>query len=332
MNAPTARSKADAWLSKVHDGIDPAGERAIAKKAEALTFAKIVEMYLDMQRENVRPSTLSQIALYLTKGYFAPLHNKPIAKVTRSDAAQCLGAISAKSSRLAAHKQASALFVWAMREGHAPENPFAQVARVKPGKSRERVLNDAEIRTVWSALQDDDLGRIIQLLILTGCRAAEIGGLRWSEIDTDAATITLPPERCKNGRTHTIPLSPLALGIISGIKRRGEREFVFGKFGNGFTYWSRQQGELVDTIGLAHWTIHDLRRTAATGMADLGVEPWVIEAILNHVSGHKAGMAGVYNRSKYLQQAPVALNKWAAHVERIATGKAATVVAFPKAS
>jgi site-specific recombinase XerC len=219
MNAATARTKAGTWLEKVHNGFDPAGERAIAKKAEAVKFDKMVGLYVDRQRDEktVRASTLSQVELYLRGPYFAPLHNKPFAKITRSDVALCLAEIKKDSSRLAAHKQGSALYVWAMKNGHAPENPFAQIERVKAGKKRDRVLKDAELRTVWNALRDDDLGNIVKLLLLTGCRAAEIGSLRWSEIDTEAGTITLPPERTKNGCTHRIPLSSLALDIIRNV-------------------------------------------------------------------------------------------------------------------
>jgi integrase len=332
MNAATARSKADAWLKKVHEGINPAGERAIAKKAELLTFSKVVEMYIARQRDRVRPSTLSQVELYLTGPYFAAIHGRSFAKITRSDAASCLAAISKNSSRLAAHKQASALYVWAILNGHASENPFAQVERVEAGPSRERVLSESEIRTVWNALRDDDFGRVMKLLLLTGCRANEIGQLRWSEINLEKNTLTIPGERTKNHLAHTLPLSGLALEIIHSTPKREGRDFLFGKFGQGFTYWTKQQELLVESLGLEHWITHDLRRTAATHMAEFKTEPHIIEAILNHVSGHKAGVAGVYNRAKYADDIQVALDKWAAHVERITTGKTSKVVAFPKSA
>jgi integrase len=319
MNAATARTKAGAWLNKVHEGTDPAGEREALKKAEALKFSIAVDQYLAKQKTEVRESTFEGIELYLTGRYFKPLHGKPIAKVTQSDVEQCLEAIATKPSRWMAQKSLSAFYSWAMRKGHAPENPVARCEVVKL-KSRERALSEDEIRTVWNALEDDDLGRIIKLLLLTGCRADEIGGLRWSEIDLNAGTLTLPPERCKNGRTHMLPLPPLALQIIKDFPQHPGRDFVFGKWAGGFTSWAGQKKTLVESLGLAHWTIHDLRRTAATHMAELGIEPHIIEAILNHVSGHKGGIAGIYNRASYAKQMKVALAMWADHVRSIVEG------------
>jgi integrase len=332
MNAATARTKAGAWLNKVHEGTDPAGERLAERKAEALKFSVAVEQYLAKQREEVRQSTFVGIEGYLTKTkYFGPLHKKPLAKVTQSDVEQCLDAIPTKPSRKMAQKTLSAFYAWAMRKGHAFENPVARCEQVKL-KDRERVLTEDEIRTVWNALEDDDLGKIVKLLLLTGCRADEIGGLRWSELDLNAGTLTLPPERTKNGRTHTLPLPPLALQLIEKVEKHDGRDFVFGKWGPGFTSWAKQKQTLVAPLGLARWTIHDLRRTAATHMCELGIEPHVVEAILNHVSGHKGGIAGIYNRASYARQMKVALAMWADHVATIVGGGARKIVAFPQSA
>lgn len=310
MNAAAARTKAGAWLNKVHEGVDPAGEREAAKIADALKFHIAIEQYLAKQRESVRESTYIGVEGYLTKPkYFGPLHNKPLAKVTQSDVEQCLDAIPTRPSRQQAQKTLNAFYVWAVRKGHAPENPVARCEVIKL-KDRERVLSEDEIRVLWNALKDDDLGRVIKLLLLTGCRADEIGQLRWSEIDVDNAVLTLPPERTKNGRTHTLPLSPLALQIIKQVEKRDGRDFLFGKLACGYTHWGAQKKTLTDKIGVAHWTIHDLRRTAATHMCELGIEPHVVEAILNHISGHKGGIAGIYNRARYFERMKVALAAW----------------------
>src|SRR5262249_22831530 len=310
MNAATARTKAGAWLNKVHDGTDPAGVHEAEKRADALKFHIAVAQYLAKQRDEVRESTFINIEGYLTKAkYFGPLHRKPLAKVAQSDVEQCLDAIPTKPSRQQAQKTLNALYMWAIRKGHAAANPVALTEPIKL-KSRDRVLSVDEIRTVWTALKDDDLGRVIKLLLLTGCRADEIGQLRWSEIDVDNAVLTLPPERTKNGRTHTLPLSPLALQIIKQVEKRDGRDFLFGKLACGYTHWGAQKKTLTDKIGVAHWTMHDLRRTAATHMCELGIEPHVVEAILNHISGHKGGIAGIYNRARYFERMKVALAAW----------------------
>jgi integrase len=341
MNAATARTKAGAWLNKVHDGTDPAGEREAAKKVDAMRFHIAVEQYLAKQRAEVRESTFVDIESYLTKAkYFGALHKKPLAKITHSDVSQCVDAIRTKPSRRQAQKRLSALFVWAMRKGHATENPVIRCEAIKL-KSRDRVLDKPnphqppkerdypEIRAVWNACGDDDLGRIIRLLLLTGCRAKEIGQLRWSEINLDVGTVTLPPERTKNGREHVLPLSPLALAIIEKVEKVAGRDFLFGKRATGFTAWPRPNHPFVTGLGLEHWTIHDLRRTAATHMAELGIQPHVVEAVLNHVSGHKAGVAGVYNYAAYAREMRNALAVWSEHIVSITTGSVPKVVQLP---
>jgi integrase len=319
MNAATARTKAGAWLNKVHEeGTDPAVTREADRKAEALKFHHAVGMYLAKQETKVRSSTLDNMKLYLTGRYFESLHKKPVARVTQSDVEQCLDAIPQKPTRWAVQKCLSAFYVWAVRKGHASENPLVKIEQIKLA-SRERVLKDHELAVVWNALQDDDLGRIIKLLLLSGCRANEIGGLRWDEVDLDTGLLTLPPERTKNKRPHTLTLPPLAMDIIRSVERRDGRDYLFGKWASGFTWWPKQKN-LVQPLGLEHWTIHDLRRTVATGMCEIGIEPHVVEAVLNHVSGHKAGIAGIYNRASYKEPMRIALTRWADHLQSIVTG------------
>jgi integrase len=328
MNAATARTKAGAWLNKVHEGTDPAGEREAERVANKLTFSKAVEQYLEVKRREgeICDSSHDNIKGYLTNPkFFGSFHAKPAAKVTQSDVSTALNAIPTAPSRSQAQRKLSAFYVWAMMEGHAPENPVAKTKTVKAGPARDRVLSEDEIRTVWNACKDDDLGRIIKLLLLTGCRADEIGGLRWSEVDLDKGTITIPGERTKNRRTHCLTLPPLALQILQEVEQVPGRVHLFGRWtDSGFTNWARARGTFGD--GLAHWTIHDLRRTTATHMCELGIEPHVVEAVLNHVSGHKGGVAGIYNRASYAKQMKVALAVWADHVASIVGGDARKIV------
>ena len=334
MNAATARTKAGAWLNKVHEGTDPAGERAAERVANKLTFSKAVTEYLAVkQREGeIRDSSYGNIKGYLTNPkFFGSFHAKPVSKVTQSDVSTALNAIATAPSRSQAQAKLSTFYTWAVMEGHAPENPVAKTKKVKEGKARERVLSEDEIRTVWNCCKDDDYGRIVKLLLLTGCRADEIGCARWSWINLDAGTITLPAEveggrifkGTKNHRTHTLTLPPLALQIIQQVEQHPGRDFLFGVFSEGFTNWNRKR-TLGD--GLAHWTIHDLRRTAATHMAELGIEPHIIEAVLNHISGHKGGIAGIYNRASYAKQMARALVLWADHVRAVVDGGGRKVV------
>jgi integrase len=140
--------------------------------------------------------------------------------------------------------------------------------------------------------------------------------LQWSEIDLARKMIVLPPARTKNGRKHELPLSRQALAIIERQPRRNSSAFLFSDV-KGFRNWDAAKARLDQRLHIAPWVIHDMRRSAATGMAELGVQPHVIESVLNHVSGHKAGVAGIYNRAKYADEMRLALQRWADHVEAI---------------
>ena len=127
--------------------------------------------------------------------------------------------------------------------------------------------------------------------------------------------IVLPAERVKNSRQHEVPLSTQALAILSRVPRRNTSDYLFGK--RGFTKWDNAKKQLDQRVGIAPWCLHDLRRSAATYMGELGVLPHVVEQALNHVSGAKAGVAGVYNRSKMSDAVREGLQRWADHVEKI---------------
>ena len=229
------------------------------------------------------------------------------------------------------------MFNWAMREGiDIPANPVFGTNRPAQPNSRQRVLTDGELAEIWSHCGDDDHGRMVKLLTLTGQRRNEVGGMHWSEIDEDQKLWTIPGSRTKNHREHMVPLSDSALALVSASPRRTGRNYVFGegprRTGDdqrGFSGWSKAKVALDQRILKARqqvdpkakplpWRLHDLRRTCATVMADqLGVLPYIIEAVLNHVSGHKAGVAGVYNRAKYEAEMRDALQRWAVHVTTI---------------
>jgi integrase len=163
------------------------------------------------------------------------------------------------------------------------------------------------------------------MLVLTAQRREEVGGLRWDEVRDEM--IVLSGERTKNKRTHIIPLSDPARDIIAAQPRTGE--YVFGR---QFVSWSHRKLWLDNQLKLDPWTVHDLRRSAATHMAEIGIAPHIIEAILNHVSGHKAGVAGIYNRASYDREKRVALATWADHVLATVEARPANVVPMRRES
>src|SRR5262249_19280198 len=155
---------------------------------------------------------------------------------------------------------------------------------------RDRVLSDDEIRNVWNACGDDAAGRIVKLLLLTGCRRDEIGALKWSEIE--AGVLMIPGTRTKNGRALALPLPAPAIESLAAVTKQTGGEFVFGRGGNTpFSGWSAAKLQLDARIAittgkaLPHWTLHDLRRSMRTGLGKLGVPPHVAELAINHVKG-----------------------------------------------
>jgi len=283
---------------------------------------------LQLQNGQRRQRTVAAARLYLARGdYFKALHSRPINSITRADVATCLNATIIKRSAHTAGQARTALttfFVWAMQQGIAESNPVIGTADPGSNPARDRVLSDSELATIWKACKDDDFGKVVKLLTLTGCRRSEIGGLCWSWIDLDQNTLTIPGTLTKNHKPHKLPLAPMMRSIIESTPQRLNRDYVFGQWGEGFCGWNHK-AMLNDGIK-ERWTLHDLRRSAATGMANIGVQPHIIETILNHVSGHKAGDAGIYNRSNYELGVRNALAMWADHIASIISGDERKVV------
>ena len=338
VTAEQARAAAKVTFGEVAAGRDPQGNKQAQRLTAARSLRSAIDDYLAMKESTLRPASYRMAKLYLTGSYFRPLHAAAIIDVTRADIAPRLNAIIRDSGRIAARSARSALsslFTWALQQGIVEQNPVVGTEDPGPAKSRDRVLKDPEIAAIWRACGDDDYGKIIKLLICTGCRRDEIGGLRQEgEIDLHAGTITLPAERVKNGHAHVLPLLGLARSIIASIERRSERDHVFGiRSAGGHTGWDRSKKDLDGRLAgkVAAWRVHDIRRTVATRMADLGVEPHIVEAILNHYSGHRAGDAGVYNRSTYSRQIRAALALWDDHLRSLIQGGGRKVVALPAA-
>jgi integrase len=192
-------------------------------------------------------------------------------------------------------------------------------------------LTDQELVAVWNACAADDYGRIVKLLILTGCRREEIGGLRWDEIDFDTGVMTIPGERTKNHRALALTLPPVALDILRSAKRREGREYVFGNRGGSFCGWSYAAMALNTRISAAEgkslppFVLHDLRRTYRSGLGKLGVRPDVAELCINHVKG---GIQAVYDKYRYEREIKSALALWADHVLAAVENRARKVVSL----
>lgn len=322
-----ARKAAKEMLAKVRLGGDPSQEKAESREQTAVTLRATVERYLDVAERRLKPRSYEEVKRHL-QSHWKPLHDLPLAKVTRQHVAAQLAGIAKISGPFASNRSRaylSAFFAWGMGEGLADMNPVVGTNKATDEVSRDRVLSTAELRAIWLEAGSGDYGAIVRLLMLTGQRREEVAALRWGEVDFKVSLWTLPKERTKNGRVHEVPLSAAALTVFMGVAKREGRELVFGVGQGPFSGWSNCKARLDSRVlarlkradsdaVLPDWRLHDLRRTMATGMAELGVQPHIIEAVINHISGHKAGVAGVYNRATYAAEKKAALTLWGDHV------------------
>jgi integrase len=326
-----AREAARKILAKAELGGDPQADKTARRQQDAHTLAAAAADYLAAKRKTVRPATFRELNRYLTGPHFKPLHLTPLDRITRRDVAARLTKIIAEHSSITARRARaalSALYAWALGHGLCEVNPVVGTIAPADAQPRSRVLTDAELVAIWKACGDDSFGKLVKLCVLLGARRSEIGGMRWSELDIDTATWVLPAARSKNRREHTLPLMPMALEIIATVPRLVGRDHLFGeRSDHGFTQWCAKQ-ELDARLGgeVGDWDLHDVRRSVATRLADLGIAPHIIEQLLNHISGHKLGVAGVYNRSSYEREVKAALALWADHVRALVEGTAKKVV------
>jgi integrase len=335
-----ARDTAQDLYAKVRLGQHPASDKRKNRSEARHTFGRLVATYLERQRGEMRDSSHAEVSRYLDR-YASSLHGLPASAIDRKRIADLLDTIAKEHGVISANRARgalSALFGWAIRRGLHDNNPVIGTEQRKE-RTRDRVLSDAELAAIWNAADttqqqgsirygangNSDFHNIVRLLIMTGQRASEIAGLRWNEINFDEDLIALPAERTKNGHPHTIPLSPLVRDILKAQAQT--RGLVFGFGDTGFVGWHKAKKRLderiADKLGapLPHWTIHDLRRTLATGFQRLGVRLEVTEAILNHVGGSRSGVAGIYQRHDWATEKRVALDAWAAHVLTVVSGK-----------
>ena len=326
-----AIAKARELMSKVQlEGKDPHdGKRAAI--GEGKTVGDLIDPYLRERSADLKSRSHVEITRHL-KAHWKSLHHLKVKAVTRQNVVENLDKIVGTRGKGAADRARSALsmfFAWTIDRNYGDENPTLKIKARSAKPIKNRVLNDDELRQVWRACLDDEFGKIVKLLILTLQRRSEIGDLGWSEIDSAERQILIPERRTKNSRPHIVPLSAAARAIIESVPKREKRDLLFGRRGGGYGGWTNSKAELDTRIAAAckragldrsmpHWTLHDLRRTGSTQLHERGIaQPHVVEAILNHISGHQAGVAGVYNKALYLAERRTALEAWGERITQL---------------
>jgi integrase len=321
--AEEVRGKRDLYENVARDFI----ERHAMKSNRATTWRETARIL------GLRPSPDDPTKL-------VDIGGRKIQEISKRDIVALLDAVNDRGSPIMANRVLSAvrkLFNWCLARDTIQVSPCTLVTPPAPERSRDRVLTDDELRMVWNAADGDGrpFGPLVKLLVLTGQRLSEVGGMRWQEIDLANKLWTLPPERVKNGKNgqrHEVPLSDAAVAIIEALPRiKTTKGFVFATRRDAAVSGFSRAKDRLDAAILAaipegakapeHWTFHDLRRTMASGMAPLGTAMHVVEKILNHSSGTFAGVAGVYQRYDFYNEKRIALAAWASHVATVVSGK-----------
>jgi integrase len=306
-----ARDAAVKVLRAVSEGHDPAQRRPGSVEGG-------VEQFLQERCKRYRPQWRRETERLFRVNVLPKWHDRKIAEITRADVKTLLGDLTETpviANRV--HSILHTFFNWAIENDLITSSPVAGIKRPNKETPRDRVLTDAELRAVWLASEKEGFpyGDIIKLLILTGQRRGEVSGMAWKEIDK--TTWTLPRERVKNNRRHEVPLSDQALRIIQKAPQISDKH-IFSLNGRGpVGGFSERKARLDRMANISSWTVHDLRRTVASGLAKLGTDLAVIEKVLNHVSGSFAGIVSVYQRHEFANEKREALQKWADHVERL---------------
>jgi integrase len=323
-----ARTAARAIMGEVARGADPAAERKEAKqkaKADALTLEDLIGQWDKLHLAGKRPKYAAAATSSLRRAFAKQLYD-PAAKLGRDAVVRILDGLAKDDKAAMASATArygSALFGWANRRGSLSANPFERVP-TSPAVRRDRVLSDGEIRLIWAETEEPGtFNAIVRALLLTGQRREEVTSLTWAEIDEAMSGWTLPGARTKNGKPHLVPLSEQMRALLRAQPRREGTELAFPGETGVFSGWSKSKARLDGRSGVNGWTLHDLRRTVATGLQKLGVRLEVTEAILNHVSGSRAGIVGVYQHHDWAEEKRAALAAWGAQLAAIVEGRTA---------
>ena len=314
----------DAWrqaFDLVQAGRDP---MAVAGSTlPPMSFVGVYEEWIKKDQFDRGNRTAPAIAARFRNHILPAWSGRLITDIDRRAALDVIDVIADKGAVIMArrvHGHLYRMFAWCVGRGIIETNPLLHTEKPGAEVARERVLTDAELVKVWNAAEQlaPSFRDAFKLLALTGARRTEISALRWDEIKD--GVIYLEGDRTKNGNPHTIPLSSAARAIVAGIERKNGHAFP-GEYGGSITNWLTSKRKLDAVSGVTGWTIHDIRRTVATGLQRLGVQLPVTEAVLGHSGGSRGGIVGVYQRHDYAAEKASALEAWGAHVMALVHGE-----------
>lgn len=279
-----------------------------------LTYAQLVDSYTDL---HLTPNTRSgaDIRASLLHKSLKHLLTRPVSGITKRELIDVIDAIMATGKQQSAVnilRRLKMVFNWAADRDLITVNPCERIRPPAKTVERDRVLTNQEIAAVWAASFQlpSPFGEMYRVFMQTGQRRTEVSTMRWSEIEDDVWTI--PREKVKKDRPHTVPLTGSAQAIISGLAERpqfGADGFIFSTTGGASSstnFWKMKLA-IDELSGVTGWTIHDIRRTVRSKLAELGIPREVARKVLNHEDGK---VDRIYNRHEYLAEKREALERW----------------------
>lgn len=328
----SARKAASSALHRLAEGIDPGEEKRVRRNAPkplACDFAAVAREYLERQvRRNTAASTYRETARIIEQDVIPEWSTRPIGSIAKRDVIALIDKKIASGAEVQANRvlaRLKTLFGWAVEKDRITANPCDGLKPPTKERARDRVLSDSEIGAFWTATGELDwpFGPLFRLLLLTAQRRDEVATIEWAELDLEKPLWSLPREKAKNDQGHDVHLSAQALDILGPLPRVAGG-LVFSTNGrtavSGFSRAKERLDALIaKALGreIEPWILHDLRRTATTGMARLKFPPHVVDRVLNHTSGTIRGVARVYNRFDYLDERKAALEAWGRALEAI---------------
>jgi integrase len=314
-----ARERAMDYLRQVDEGVDPSQRR----RQPGYKVRTIVE---DFIRQHAKPRNRKwrENERVLDREFVAVFGDRDIREIKRADVLEIMDAAIERGAHYQANRilaYVRRLFNWCVERTIIDVNPINGLKAPTKEVSRERVLSDDEIKAVLRSCSNDvyPFRQYVPLLLATAQRRGELAEMRWSEIDLEAKQWVIPSDRSKNGKAHVVPLSQFAIRYLSEVPRFLDCDYVFTTTRRSpISGFSKALRRLWEATGSSDWRFHDLRRTAASGMARERVAPHVVEKVLNHISGSISGIAAIYNRWGYDPEKRAALELWGAYLESIA--------------
>ncbi|WP_114184067.1 tyrosine-type recombinase/integrase [Microvirga aerophila] len=315
-----ARVEAQRVLAERAAGRDPQADKQATKRR--IASEQVEDLVTEfLARHAAQNRTAGETARIFRREVLPFWGSRTLGEIRKRDVVALLDNVRGRGAPVMANRVLAAVrkfFNWCISRGLLEVSPCAGVGTPTRERARHRTLTDEELGAVLAAARElgHPFGSIVQMLALTAQRRDEVGRLSWDQLDLEKAVWVMPPEHAKNGKPHLVHLSAPVLQLLQSAPRLGDIVFS-GDGTTPFQGFSKSKARLDRLSRVSDWTLHDLRRTAVSGMAQLGIAPHVADKILNHQSGTISGVAAVYQRHEFLHERREALNAWGAFLNAL---------------